>query len=221
MKMAYQVVRADHWRSEWPILVRVAQLARNTPFSSFFNHMRSPIATREDYYDLVKQELHDGKTTEIVKAVDMRTGEIVGCAAFNICLDQIASTSMLRRPSLAIGNETEKVLKDKYLATPRAAPHVFWNSLSTLPGLEDEVTPLLIDWGINRAANLGVEMWHYTLQPSAPLYGIKGFQAATERVIGLEAPSKASWPKDGDNEAEKRNGAEFSCWGMWRPAPST
>ncbi|KAM3071211.1 hypothetical protein ACMFMF_007682 [Clarireedia jacksonii] len=85
-------------------------------------------------------------------------------------------------------------------------PQVYFRRM----GLAD----MILDWGINKAKDMGVEMWLDATVYGVPLYKKHGFVVVNENSLSPEATGEVS-------EEWKKIDKELSpmiMWQMWRPA---
>ncbi|KAK5988395.1 hypothetical protein PT974_12549 [Cladobotryum mycophilum] len=92
-------------------------------------------------------------------------------------------------------------------------PHVFLNIIYTHPDHRRQgVGRLMIEWGIKKADELGIETWVNSTGPGVPLYQEYGFVVVNETTLCPET--------ENPNEEWKEMAERFSPmdqWVMWRP----
>lgn len=73
---------------------------------------------------------------------------------------------------------------------------------------------MIMDWGINKAKDMGVEMWLDATVYGVPLYKKHGFVVVNENSLSPEGTGAVSeeWKKI-DKEL-----SPMTMWQMWRPA---
>ncbi|KAH7121841.1 acyl-CoA N-acyltransferase [Dactylonectria estremocensis] len=153
------------------------------------------------------------------KVVD-ENGKIVGA-----CLWKIYKTNPFEKPDDHTGaewypeGETREYVNKclEQFDAPRrgmaARPHVYLNILFTHPDYRRRgVADLMLAWGIQRADEMGVEMWLDSTACGVPVYLKHGFLVVNEnRVRPTKDEAGEAWRKL-DQELQP-----MAFWQMWRP----
>lgn len=71
---------------------------------------------------------------------------------------------------------------------------------------------LMLDWGVNKADELGLDIFLDSTPQGRPLYEVNGFTYVEENVTELTIES----PDEKWNEMDRKIGP-FTFWLMWRP----
>ena len=73
---------------------------------------------------------------------------------------------------------------------------------------------MILEWGIKKAEEIGVEMWLDATVYGVPLYKKHGFVVVNENVIAPESEK----PDDEWRKVEEILKPPMTLWQMWRPA---
>ncbi|KAK2600554.1 hypothetical protein N8I77_010079 [Diaporthe amygdali] len=152
------------------------------------------------------------------KAVDV-TGKIVGGAAWNI-----HRTNPFAEPhpmeATWFPNDSSRTFAEKALENygrPRfeaaQRPHLYLFNVFVHPDFRRKgVGQKFLDWGMNRADELGLEFFLDATPQGKPLYDANGFIVVEENVT---APTTDN-PDEKWKETEEKV-SPFTFWLMWRP----
>ncbi|RYP19388.1 hypothetical protein DL765_003361 [Monosporascus sp. GIB2] len=153
------------------------------------------------------------------KVVDVETGRMAGGASWNIY-----KTNPFAEPhpveATWFPNDSSRTFAEKALEShgrPRyqaaQRPHVYLFNVFTHPDYRRRgVGQQLMDWGMKKADELGLELFLDSTPQGRPLYEANGFIYVEENVI---TPTTDN-PDEKWKETEDKVGP-FTFWLMWRP----
>ncbi|KAF2469392.1 uncharacterized protein BDR25DRAFT_48897 [Lindgomyces ingoldianus] len=231
--MPIQLSNLNH-DQDWPELGCLLFKSSANVYHSFFNSLHPiPNTTsknREEYIRIsiaqVKSECISDPTSHTLKAVNIETGKIVGGALLNIYIKNKPTNTDDQKfqsvGSYACEGEGEYVILPRTIKQSQISragltdqPHIFLYAIAT--DLEhqydgDEAAQLLLNWGIERASSLGIELWAYTTSPNVELYKAHGFELTNEMIAD---PGVADVRQQCETEGRYR---QFTFWSWRRPA---
>ncbi|KAF2440057.1 hypothetical protein P171DRAFT_476416 [Karstenula rhodostoma CBS 690.94] len=141
----------------------------------------------------VEKERNSNSGCYITKAVDTTTNEIVGTSVWFI------HTSQKQRGCWT---------------GPTTRPHVYLYLIFTQRMDEgDRNAQSLMQWGLDRADSLGLEVWTYSSSPETPLYCGNGFTEIEE--ILTEYPPVWSLQRSAIDNRRVHKEAYISTHGFW------
>ncbi|KAI0112241.1 acyl-CoA N-acyltransferase [Nemania sp. FL0031] len=154
------------------------------------------------------------------KVVDVEDGRIVGGAAWNIYqtnpFTEPHDMDVTWYPADSTRTYVEKALESH--GTPRykvaQRPHMYLFNVFTHPDYRRRgIGQQVMDWGMKRADELGLELFLDATPPGKPLYEANGFLFVEENVTSVTTDD----PDEKWNEMNDKIGS-FTFWLMWRPA---
>jgi len=162
-------------------------------------------------------------TSHWVTVTDTDSGKMVGAACWHVYeSNPYATESDEECDWYAKGEDRDmaNMLMGQFL-TPRMTymtkPHIFLDICFVHPDYRRRgAGRLLMDWGVNKADELGYETYIDATVEGKPLYDVYGFISADKHDFDVsEANPSQRWK---EQIAEPQKLLPFSFWPMWRPA---
>ncbi|KAI1337251.1 hypothetical protein F5Y15DRAFT_418017 [Xylariaceae sp. FL0016] len=161
----------------------------------------------------------DDPTSYWQKVVDTETGEIAGAALWNIHKENPFAEENQMEVSWFPDDGSRRFVEEflEIYEKPRAnvgrRPQVYLFILFTHPNYRRRgVAQQLLNWGMNKADEMSVEMFLDSTPVGKPLYEANKFHVVEKTVIVPQTQS----PDQGWKDAEKKIG-HSTWWLMWRP----
>ncbi|MCJ1246386.1 hypothetical protein MMC30_003593 [Trapelia coarctata] len=197
------------------------------PSQTFFRlfcpiHGTGPNARAESIKEATARQLawHQSDPTSYwQKVVDVETRKIIGGALWKICktnpFEQEQHSEAYWIPTGGQRDFVNKALEQ--FEAPRAKmgqrPQVYLNIIFTHPAYRRKgAGDLMMDWGIQKAEEMGVEMWLDATVYGVPLYKKHGFAVVNESDIRPTTDKP-----DVDWEMIEHDLIPMVMWQMWRP----
>jgi len=210
-------------------IIECEWISYENPFQTFFRLFCPIIGDGpDDRQESMKEsttrqlEWHQSDPTSYwQKVVDVDTGKIVAAALWKICptnpfehADDHSEAYWFPK-----GGQQDFVTKClKQFDAPRARmaprPQVYLNIIYTHPDYRRHgAGDMIMEWGINKAAEMEVEMWLDASVYGIPLYKKHGFVIVNENNLKPEADGE---PDEEWKKIEKEL-VPMTLWQMWRP----
>jgi len=214
--------------TDFPELISCEWISYETPSQTFFRLFcpiigDSPTAREESLKESTTRQLewHESDPTSYWhKVVDIDTGEIIAAALWKICPTNPFEHEDDHSEAYWFpeGGQRDFVTKCLELFdAPRkrmgSRPQVYLNIIYTHPDYRRQgAADMIMEWGIKKAAEMGVEMWLDATIYGIPLYEKHGFVVVNENnFVPVEEGRDGEWDKI------KRELVPMTMWQMWRP----
>ncbi|KAI1109205.1 hypothetical protein F5Y14DRAFT_458482 [Nemania sp. NC0429] len=212
---------------DFPALTRCLLESYNDPVQSFVNVYLSPRGENESANEervkeaanrFAEWHAHD-PSSYWQKVVDTGTGEIVGGALWNIHHDNPFAQPEGLEATWFPGSGSRRFAEEflRQYSIPRALvgqkPQVYLFIIFTRPDYRHKgVAQQFMSWGVNKADQLGVEMFLDATPMGKPLYEANNFVLIKENIIAPETNTPdESWKK------LKSQVGKVPFYLMWRP----
>ncbi|KAI0189468.1 hypothetical protein F4808DRAFT_465907 [Astrocystis sublimbata] len=222
--MPLELLEIDR-KTDFPALARCMFESHEVPeqkfFQAFFPYGKGEQAREKAIAECATRlaSWHEDPTSYWQKMVDTDTGRIAGTAFWNICerdpFEEKQKMEVTWYPDNGGRRFVEQFLD--IFGKPRARvgrrPQVYLFILLTHPDYRRKgIAQTCLNWGMNKADEMGVDMFLDATPLGKPLYEANKFQVVEEYVIIPQTEN----PDDEWREAEEKIG--HSSWSlMWRP----
>ncbi|KAM4058738.1 acetyltransferase (GNAT) domain-containing protein [Hirsutella rhossiliensis] len=224
--MTFKLIEVDP-TSDFDELIECEWASYETPNQNFFRlycpiHGTGPTARADSLRECTRRRLdwHKSDPSSYWQKVVNSECKIVGGALWKICptytLKKIDSHSQVswypeggQRDYVAAALERIHAVRKKV----ESRPQVFLTTIFTHPDYRHQgVADLMMNWGIQKADQMGVEMWLNATVYGLPLYKKHGFTVVDE----IDASPIADNASDEWRNMARRS-EPMNMWQMWRP----
>ncbi|EEU33988.1 uncharacterized protein NECHADRAFT_55801 [Fusarium vanettenii 77-13-4] len=225
--MPFKLLEVDT-ATDFEEVIECQWAAYENPFQSFFRlfcpvHGDGPTARAESIKECIARQLdwHNSDPTSYWGKVIDDNGKIVGACLWKICpKNPFEKHDGYSEAYWYPEGETREYVSKclEQFDAPRrkmgARPQLYLNIIYTHPDFRRQgVADLIMDWGKQKADEMGVEMWLDATKYGVPVYKKHGFTIVNvNRLQPTKTAPGEAWRKI-DEELQP-----MTFWQMWRPA---